>query len=155
MPRGGHNAKPTKLKVIEGTFRPDRAPTNEPRPDPIAPACPSSLDQYAKELWQRLSPKLEKLGLFTEVDGEMFAAMCEAWARWEHARRRLAEILKQKEVQLRQLRLAEISVERAEHSFRLLGSEFGLAPGSRSRMNIRMGDEDDEFEEFLSGAKRR
>ena len=57
----------------------------------------------------------------------------------------------------RQVRLAEISVEKGEQSFRLLANEFGLSPAARNRLryHLPMPNEDDEFEDFLSGDKPR
>lgn len=218
MPRGGHNAKPTKLKVIEGTFRSHRAPKNEVAPQPIIPKPPASIDRYARHAWHRLSPILKRLGLLTEADAEMFFALCEAWGRWERARRRLTLVLRSMNVeesaspgppspsadvlrvkqklegdkvvseervrtrdfalgrrtlgkqihgvrkdhpavmsleQLTLIRTAEISVERAEFSFRQLSAEFGLTPAARSRLDVYApppeNEEDDFARKYLSG----
>lgn len=116
---------------------------------------PRGLDRSARRMWRRLAPPLEKLGLLTELDGPMFILVVRAWARLEGAERRLQQILAPAgtltDEHARLVRKVEISVERAEHSFRLLAAEFGLSPTSRSRLNVPpMRDEDDEFEEFLS-----
>jgi P27 family predicted phage terminase small subunit len=154
MPSGGpRTKKPTKLKVIQGTFRKDRAPANEPKPRPIAPSMPADLSGRARTLWKRLKSKLEKLELLTELDGPMFTTMCEAWARWYDARARLRGVLRSqtKVKDLALIRKAELSVERAEHSFRLLANEFGLSPAARARLDVDVGKEVDDLDEFLDG----
>src|SRR2546421_647039 len=88
MPKGGHNAKPTGLKVLEGTYRRDRA-KREPKPLPVAPACPSWLDATGRAKWRELKPQLDRLGLLTEIDGDALAAYCSAWSRYQAALNRL------------------------------------------------------------------
>lgn len=151
MPKGGcHNKKPTKLKVLQGTARKDRMPANEPQPTPIAPEMPKGLDRYAKQCWQRNVPILERLGLLTEADMEMFISYCQAWSRYCHANKRLKKVLKEAD-DIEVIRRAEVSVEKAEHSVRLLANEFGLSPASRSRLSVEVkNDEEGILEKIWS-----
>lgn len=155
----GRKPKPTQLKVVQGTFRPDRAPQNEPKPRPIAPGCPPEIGDDAREVWFEIAPSLEKLGLLTEVDGPAFAMLCEAQARYRLAQERLRIILskigRNPAKHLKTVRMAEVSVEKAEHSFRLLASEFGLSPAARTRLDVSSVPEEDEFEGFLVDAGSR
>src|SRR5690606_15032073 len=90
MPRGGpHNRKPTALKVLQGTARPDRVKKGEPKPRPIAPEPPPGLDRFGKEAWRRLAPLLERQGLLTEDDAELFWAFCQTWSQLRKAVREL------------------------------------------------------------------
>lgn len=152
--RGHRRRKPTKLKIVQGTFRSDRARGNEPRPQPIAPACPSGLHPIAKDFWNRLAPRLEQMGLLTEIDGHMFALLCGAVARFDMAHERFLVVL-QKSVKnpakhLKMIRLAELSVERGEQSARLIGAHFGLSPASRASLDVTpSGAAEDDFEKFL------
>lgn len=153
MPRGGWNRKPTALKVLQGTARPDRLPENEPKPRPIAPALPRGLSSAARRLWRELAPKLEKLGLLTETDGPLFEALCEAWARYQEARRRYRRVIRAVDPVngMTTIRKAEVSVEKAEAALRMLAAEFGLTPASRGRLDVAAEpSEDDAFEAFLS-----
>lgn len=145
MPRGGHNRKPTRLKVIQGTARADRMPANEPKPVPVAPEMPKDLDRYGKQAWRRLAPILERLGLLTEADLETFVAYCEAYSRYVRAVQRYRKVVKQVDPieGIDIIRRAELSVEKAEHSLRLLGIEFGLSPAARSRLSVEMKDDAD------------
>ncbi len=151
MPRGGpRNTKPTSLKVLQGTDRPDRVNENEPKPRPVVGERPPAMDHYARKAWDYLAPKLEKLGVLTEVDTPLFALFCEAYARWERSRRRLAKLKFSDDLVF--IRKAEISVENAEKSVRLLAGEFGIGAAARSRMNVNTDQEEDAFEAFLGGS---
>lgn len=147
MPKGGvRNKKPTQLKVLQGTARSDRMNPKEPKPRPIAPEPPRGMGKYAKEMWRRQAPILERLGLLTEVDGEMFCVLCEAWERYCRSLRQLRQVhkaVKNQEITeaMELIRKAEISVEKAEQSFRLLSNEFGLSPASRSRLSVEVKDD--------------
>ena len=61
--------KPTKTKVIRGTFRQHRAPKNEPKPDPISEDSrpPAWLPPAGKKLWKQLAPQLRALGLLSDL----------------------------------------------------------------------------------------
>jgi phage terminase small subunit len=63
-------AKPTALKVLEGNRGKRKLPKNEPKPYPKVPDMPEGLDERAQETYKTLAPKLEKLGLLTEVTVE-------------------------------------------------------------------------------------
>lgn len=136
MPKGGHNKKPTALKVIHGTARADRLKANEPKPTPIAPDPPSWLDRTAKAIWRKYAPMLERLGLLTEADGESLAAYCQAVSRYMAAVKRLKKVARESPDDIELIRKAEVSVEKAEHSMRLLANEFGLTPAARSRIDV-------------------
>lgn len=114
----GRKPKPTQLKIVQGTFRPDRAPQNEPKPRPIAPDCPLDLSDAARTIWLEIAPSLEKLGLLTEVDGPAFGMLCEAQARYRLAQERFRSILanvakgnfgKNPAKHLKTVRMAEVS----------------------------------------------
>lgn len=165
MPTGGvRHRKPTNLKVLQGTARPERMPENEPRPAPIAPRMPLGLEPTARRTWRRLSPILEKVGLLTVADREQFAALCQAWARYDVASARLRRTLEleaagqearevwgpvEQHEMAGRIRTAEVSVERAELCFRLLANEFGLSPAARSRLNVQPPASEEAFEEYL------
>lgn len=72
--------KPTNLKVLEGNPGKRDLPKNEVKPKPVANKCPNWMSDEAKEIWAEYAPKLERLGLFTEVDGMDFQNLCIAAA---------------------------------------------------------------------------
>lgn len=73
--------KPTALKVLEGNRGKRPLPEDEPRPDAVEPSMPSDLDATAKRIWKELAPKLVKIGLLTELDGDEFASLCQIASR--------------------------------------------------------------------------
>jgi P27 family predicted phage terminase small subunit len=158
MPRGGHSAKPTKLKLIQGTFRPDRAPSKEITPPPVKKIDPPrELDVHAKRYWRTYGPMLRRLGLLTEADLPAFTALCGAWSMHQRAGARLRTVFRSKAAltpeRLDFIRKAEVSIERANHTLRQLWSEFGMTPAARSRLDVYAPPptEEDDFERFMSG----
>ena len=90
----GRKPKPTKLKVIQGTFRKDRANPNEPIPETEIPSPPDFLNADALQEWGRMSEKLYQLGMLAEIDRGIFAGYCEAYGEWAVAKRTIAEVAK-------------------------------------------------------------
>lgn len=141
--------KPTKLKLIEGTFRPDRAPKREIVP-PVTGSVdpPRGLDVYARRYWRQYGPVLRRLGLFTDADAPSFLALCQAWSRYERGNVRLRRIYRKRGVEIDEIRRYEVSVERAEHSLRQLWSEFGMTPSARSRLDVYAPPPETETDEY-------
>jgi len=137
MPRG-RKPKPTNLKLLEGTFRPDRANKNEPKPDPGIPDPPECLSPVALEKWKRITPELESLGLLTQIDGDALARYCQHYAIWVEAVGNVQEIglvVKSKKgnpIQNPYLGIAN----RANDILAKLESEFGMTPSSRTRIGV-------------------
>jgi P27 family predicted phage terminase small subunit len=155
MARGGHNAKPTSLKLLQGTDRPDRLPANEPKPAPLTELQPpAGLDRYGRQCWRQYAPRLQQLGLLTEADALLLSALCGAYSRW---RRSTAALLKVQPGD-DDYRTLALTVEKAEHAMRLLANEFGMSPASRSRLDVSWKDDRadgaDPMEDLLSGRRR-
>ena len=145
MPRGGPRAtKPTELKVLHGTARKDRLPKNEPKPRPTTPSMPDDFDEWSQECWRRNVPILENMRVLTEADADMLEAYCASYSRFKQANARLKRIVAEAGDDMSQIRPAEVSVEKAEHSMRLLAAEFGLTPAARGRLSVPEGSIDDD-----------
>src|SRR5688572_22509593 len=87
----GVNRKPTVMKLLEGTYRQDRAVDNEPQPQKltIPPPIPESLNEFGRKHWESQSLEMVKIGLLTTSDVDQFAAYCnEMGAYWEAERNR-------------------------------------------------------------------
>jgi len=76
----GPKPKPTRLKIIEGTFRPDRVPPDAVQDEPVTEIVPAPafLGGDARKEWQRLMPKLVKLKLFSPKDTDALVEYCQA-----------------------------------------------------------------------------
>ena len=132
--------KPTAVKRLEGTYRPDRA-TAEPEPGGTA-ECPDFLSAEARNEWERLAPELEGCGLLTSVDMAVFAAYCTAWADFRRLTVQLNEMASwvwESEKGYRQV-VPEISM-RKEAWTRVVqaGGKLGLSPSDRSGLNVSVG----------------
>jgi P27 family predicted phage terminase small subunit len=149
----GPPPKPTALKRVQGTYRRDRAARNEPRPPPGLPPCPRDLSPVARREYRRLGKQLLASGLMTEVDRPMLANLAAIWARWLAAEREL----ERSGVVVRSptgypvtspfLHVANACLKQ----LRLLLSEFGCSPASRTRISVaEMEKLDDPFEAYLS-----
>jgi P27 family predicted phage terminase small subunit len=78
----GPKPLPTRLKVVRGTLRKDRANPREPAVTPEIPTCPDELSPAAKKEWERIAPELAGLGLLAGIDRSALALYAEAYARW-------------------------------------------------------------------------
>jgi len=87
----GRRPKSTMGKVIQGTFRKDRANPDEPKPKVGIPSPPDFLNADALQEWGRMSEKLYQLGMLAEIDRGIFAAYCQAFGRWAEAERLIKE----------------------------------------------------------------
>ena len=150
----GRTPTPTAIKILEGN--PGKRPLNEyePKPEKKAPPCPKWLEKEARKEWKRLAPKLEMLGVLSELDMAAFAEYCQAYARWKEAEEYISShgstfktangcIMAVPQVNIAKSYLA--AMESA-------AKQFGLTPAARSRLiaNADNGDRDDELERLLS-----
>ncbi len=160
MGRRGPAPKPAHLKLLEGN--PGKRPIRvEPKPKPVAPKCPSWLDREAKREWKRVAPELEKLGLFTQIDGASLAAYCQAVSTMIRAQKELQAHIKatgKMTITYTNKAGAENEVphpavkifEDAAKLVKAYVVEFGLTPAARTRMATPPAkEEEDPFEEFL------
>lgn len=130
--------KPPELKVVDGTFRPDRdfgdtpePPRAENRPPPLF------LDDDATAEWERIAPELEDIGILAEIDETALAAYCVAVSRWKRAEKDIEEngITVDSQTGTKKNPSCTVANE-ALAQMRAFGSEFGLTPASRSRISV-------------------
>lgn len=153
----GRPRKPTALKIVQGTARPDRANPSEPKPPegPVSP--PSWLRGRAKTAWKWVAPVLEEMGVLTTADTHTLALLCDAYAEYIECRavvRKLGATYEgygeEGAVMIRprpEVRMASDAWRRADRMF----SAFGMTPSARSKIHASDRGEADPFEEFLSG----
>jgi P27 family predicted phage terminase small subunit len=150
----GRRPKPTATHKLEGHKYKVAARNNEPKPIPIAPIVPDHISEYGKIMWKELVPKLEKLGLMTNIDGYAFEAACTQYGIYREA----IENVNKKGVMIPDYEMVSEQVEgkwkskkkkvgdKANPSikvandaltqFRQFCIEFGLTPASRSKLSI-------------------
>ncbi len=145
--------KTTRLKVLEGNrSRKKNLGQGEPQPRPVEPQCPADLDAEARRVWNEIAPRLERLGLLTENDGDMLAVLCQI-------RSRLAAIhgfirdgnasLVQERVTIDGAGVEHIEIKASPYAvmekqyyqiFRMYAREFGMSPLGRSGLVVDSGD---------------
>jgi P27 family predicted phage terminase small subunit len=78
--------KPERLKLVEGTSRPDRKAPEPPRSkSSAAPKAPGWLDNYGRAKWVQLVPELASRRLLTGDALSLLELLCEAWADFRRA----------------------------------------------------------------------
>ncbi len=138
----GPPRKPRKIIAIEGN-RGHRKKTylQAPEPEPTRgiPTPPEWFDPIALEIWNRLTPELDRLGLITVVDGPALEGACVAYSRAVACGKVLerdglvAEVGDQGYRQQR----PEVSIEQKSWAqYRAFCTEFGLTAAARSRLSV-------------------
>jgi P27 family predicted phage terminase small subunit len=133
----GRKPKPTRMKVVQGTFRQDRTTLNEPKPKNQLPPCPDFLEGRARQEYFRIGRKLERIGVLTEVDELALVSLCQSWAEYIEATeqaRKTGMLVKSPSgypIVNPYVTLANQALKRV----RSFLTEFGMTPGSRSRIS--------------------
>ena len=83
--------KPTHLKIVAGTDRPDRRHKHEPQPRGSRLAPPGKLSPRARLAWVKASRLLHEMGVLTVADSFALQALCEAISDEHEARTALAK----------------------------------------------------------------
>jgi len=117
--------KPTALRVLTGKAGHRPLPKNEPKPELGAVPPPWMTAPGAVAEWDRMAPRLLKLGLLTEVDGEALALLCG----------HLADAGEQ-------MRMARPVDPRLTSEIRQFLGQFGLTPASRAKVTSANPKED-------------
>lgn len=142
--------KPTHLKVLEGNPGKRPVAANSPKPNPVAPKCPTDAPAEVKKMWRKLAPALENLNLLTEVDGEGLAIALGHAALASKALKELmdpdAKISDDDSHNQRQRKhpAAQVFRDNSE-AFLKWSQEFGLSPAARNKIDLPQTDES-EFE---------
>lgn len=149
----GRKPKPTALKLVQGTYRPDRANSNEPKPRPAIPPCPKFLQGEARKQYNKLAKKLARIGLMTELDDMALSMLCQAWSEYIEATDQVNKsgLLVKSPNKYPVLNPHLIAANQALKKIRSLLAEFGMTPGSRSRIHAAgSADEpDNEWAQLL------
>lgn len=147
MGQRGPAPKPTELKVLQGTYRPDRA-RGEVFPDPPPSLDPPAfLNGSAKDKWREFAPMLERNGLLTECDLDTLAVYCQTWARYVEAERQLSidGATTTARSGYQQVSAWVTIAKNARADLLKLGDRLGLNPASRGRISIDQRDDGDEL----------
>ena len=166
--------KPTKIKIIQHTFRRDRGPRHEPEPDPllVVPKPPSHLSPAAKRFWKAAAVHLVSCGILTVLDLAALEITAVEYGMWRELygeiRCWVTVTTPDGRVRRRRRTIAEYLEGKTSHSapvvqlmrdcwrqFRYYASEFGLTPSSRGRLDIvpAPGTDDDTIAKMMRGER--
>jgi P27 family predicted phage terminase small subunit len=138
---------PTVVRLLRGN--PGRRPINRNEPQPTRPEAvpepPGYLLPYATEEWRRLAPELWHMGVLTVLDLTVFAAYCQAYARWRLAEEALARmtardsvthglLVKTIEGNVRRNPLTKVAADAARDMVTYAG-QFGMGAAARARIS--------------------
>ena len=143
----GPPKKPTNLKLIQGTFRKDRAAPNEAQPESAIPPVPAHISDEAKVEWERISQELLQLGLLSRIDRAALAAYCESWSDWVDASRACStsegkdrKVIKTQSGNYIENPYYTIKKRSMEIMHKFL-TEFGMTPAARTRINAKLTEQ--------------
>jgi P27 family predicted phage terminase small subunit len=172
MPKGGTNATPIALRVLNGNpgKRPIPKTPTPPVQTPVEPDWAAlvggvehedviRLAETASAEWNRVVPVLDQLGLLTALDAPVLTDYALCWARLVQCERALAAdgliletwLLDADGKRVRStLARNPVSVSAKEYrgQLRAYVAEFGLGPASRSRIHLQ-GDAADREDSSL------
>ena len=149
----GRKPKPTKLKILQGTFRPDRHTGAEADPDVVLPDPPKSLNKVAKAKWLELTRELYSCGLLTTLDVDALENYCVLYARWLKAEEDISKnglIYKTPSGAWVQTPFVGIS-NRTLDIMNKIRTDFGMTPVARTRARAtppKKKGEDNPFAQF-------
>lgn len=146
MGKRGPAPTPTPLKILQGTFRPDRDSGVDFAFSDKLPTCPRFLSKTAKSEWRRIARELHDVGLLKTVDRAALAAYCDAYGRWVEIVEELAKEIEAGNLVLEtskgyryQNPLFSMAASTKAEMIRL-GALFGLNPSARTRVHLPEGD---------------
>lgn len=154
--KSGRPSKPTALKRLAGN--PGKRPLNtqEAHPELKLPSCPDHLDGEARKEWYRIGKQLVKLGLLSTIDRAALAGYCTTWGRWveaEEALKKSGTVVKNKDG-YPILSPYLVVANHALAQMRVLLTEFGLTPASRSRIHVKAPvKQEGKLLRFINGGK--
>ncbi len=122
--------KPHELKVLEGTFRPDRDGDPATVPASGSPAPPAHLKGEALAFWKSVVPGLIEAGVAKERDAAELAGMCEWWARY----RRFSRQLDRAKGTAKNLQAMVVRAGISWDKFASIACRFGLTPADRAKL---------------------
>jgi P27 family predicted phage terminase small subunit len=130
--------KPTVLKLVEGTYRPDRANSAEPALHVAAPKPPKHLSARARKAWPAVASLLEGMRVLTAAGAFALEALCECYVELVEARETLRANGGATYVtgggMLRPHPAAAHAAD-ADRRLRSWLNEFGLTPAARSKVS--------------------
>lgn len=135
----GRKPKPTNLKLITGTQRPDRENVDEPKPPITIPDAPDHLQDEEIDVFIDIAGKLARMRVMTEMDVDAVAFYAVRFVVWKEAMSVVREtglLAKAKNGSPIQNPYLGIANKAQADCMKIL-IEFGLTPSSRTRIKVQ------------------
>lgn len=147
--------EPKALKILKGSFRPDRDNANEPVPAPYEPTnLPEHLAAGVRQIWNETTNELRLMGTLHRCDRDALLAFCHAVENHRQASYLIAQTgIIMAGADGKAIRNPALSIQRdSADLIRKFAQEFGLTPSARSR--IRMEEAQNDADSPFSGQQR-
>jgi hypothetical protein len=128
----GRPPVPRQVKLLKGTFRPDRVRGRQPQPD-VGCVRPRWLTPAARVEWNRIAPRLIEARIVTTIDADSLGIYCSLLAEF---RTRLAK--------------GDVPSVRLSAEIRAWAARFGITPSDRERITVTPAPVPSKLEKFLS-----
>ena len=136
MAKAGRKPKPDVLKVLQGTYRKDRANENQPTYDDNEIQVPAHYDDAHKEKWLDIVPQLVRSGVAKNIDMFILEMMIDTLVDLADAQAELrkGDPVTTAKTGYRQLSADFTIVERLKKSAMDYFALFGMDPSSRTKI---------------------
>lgn len=138
----GRKSLPANVHLLQGNRSKKAADAlaSGPLPEVCAPGAPDHLSADALAEWNRVVPLLEKIGIIAEIYRAPLAVYCQAWGRYVHAERKIAELGDNGLIDVTPSGYKQMGVwlqvsNRAAEQMKTFAAEFGMTPSAIQRVN--------------------
>lgn len=153
----GRPKKPSALKELQGTARPDRANPLEPKPEVGIPDAPAWVDDdpQTRALFDQVTRYVVDMNIGTRVDGLALSLLADQIGLYIELRdqiRRQGTVLEMEGSQGQVIKKPHPALPQLNQtlgSIHKLLREYGLTAASRSNVSAHEEREVDAFEDFL------
>jgi P27 family predicted phage terminase small subunit len=116
--------------------------------------APVELDEHGKKFWKEYAPKLKELRLLSELDLHLLGLAAQWWSIHVRAMNELKESITQISDANGKVARPEIQVAKiAFNAVRGIMQEFGIGPGSRTKVDPLPEEESDDRAARFFGQK--
>ena len=152
MPR---KRKPTKLRLLEGNPGKRPLPQEPDYPSIADDEPPEWLGEEGRTEWARVLDLVRSVGLYTGVDRAILASYCLTWEQMVEAQEKVREqgtVIYTESGEPKRSPWV-VTLEKSQQSLRLLCSEFGFSPASRSKVSLPRAEKSahEKIQELISG----
>ena len=135
------NRKSTKLKVLEGDVQKARHKKEPTGKRNALPKPPYWLNVEARKFWRRHVKDLNEAWIYTSLDFDALADICDAEAA-------LIQLIKIRDENPDVGNFK--AVTDMQHKLRLMRNDFGLTPKARMALSVEPADEDEGIEQYFT-----